>query len=157
MGFMSFLGRALFASIFILSAYQEFNEFGVDGGPAAKAFRPKYNIFTKHVSSTLGIKVPKVEIKHLIAAGIAMKGIGGTLFIMGSSAGASLLLLHLAFFTPILYDFYNYDVEKPQYTQLFNKFTQNLAVVGALIFFIAMKNSIPKRQRKKKVNKTKTI
>ncbi|XP_068645785.1 uncharacterized protein [Aristolochia californica] len=157
MGFMSFLGRALFASIFILSAYQEFNEFGLDGGPAAKAFRPKYRIFTKNVSSTLGVQLPKVEIKHLIAAGIAMKGIGSTLFIIGSSAGASLLLLHLVFVTPILYDFYNYDAEKQQYSQLINKFAQNLAIVGALIFFIAMKNSVPKRQPKKKVNKTKTV
>ncbi|KAG9441480.1 hypothetical protein H6P81_017334 [Aristolochia fimbriata] len=151
MGFMSFLGRALFASIFIISAYQEFNGFGVDGGYAAKVFGPKFNIFTKHVSSTLGVQVPKVEIKHLIAAGIAMKGIGGILFVIGSSVGASLLLLHLAIVTPILYDFYNYDAEKPLYNQLFNKFTQNLAIVGALIFFVAMKNAIPKRQPKKKI------
>ncbi|PWS21080.1 hypothetical protein DKP78_25470, partial [Enterococcus faecium] len=41
MGFVSFAGRVLFASVFLLSAYQEFSEFGADGGPAAKALRPK--------------------------------------------------------------------------------------------------------------------
>ncbi|KAM0945071.1 putative HR-like lesion-inducer [Dioscorea sansibarensis] len=150
MGFVSFAGRVLFASIFILSAYQEFNEFGVDGGPAAKAFRPKYNTFINHVTSHLGIKVPKIEIKHVIAATISLKGLGGLLFIFSSSFGASLLLLYLAFITPVVYDFYNYDIETTEFAQLFAKFTQNLALFGALLFFLGMKNSIPKRQAKKK-------
>ncbi|XP_058077995.1 uncharacterized protein LOC131226232 [Magnolia sinica] len=149
MGFTSFAGRVLFASIFILSAWQEFNEFGVDGGPAAKAFRPKYNRFTNHVTSHLGVQVPPIEIKQLVAASIAMKGIGGILFIFGSTFGAYLLILQLAFATPILYDFYNYDIEKPEFLQLFLKFTQSLALFGALLFFLGMKNSIPKRSKKK--------
>ncbi|OVA02439.1 HR-like lesion-inducer [Macleaya cordata] len=155
MGFTSFVGRVLFVSVFIVSAWQEFNEFGVDGGTAAKAFEPKYNVFTKHVTSYTGVEVPDVEIKHLVAAAIALKGIGGILFIFGSSFGAYLLLIHLAFTTPILYDFYNYDIEKPQCVQLFIKFTQNLALFGALLFFLGMKNSVPRRQPKKKAPKTK--
>ncbi|KAJ8639992.1 hypothetical protein MRB53_016686 [Persea americana] len=126
-----------------------FTEFGIDGGPAAKLLRPKYIRFTKHVTSYLGLQVPKLEIKHLVVAAIAMKGIGGILFIFGSSFGAYLLVLHLAFFSPILYDFYNYDVDKPEFLQLFVKFTQSLALFGALLFFLGMKNSIPKRSKKK--------
>nr|CAD1819000.1 unnamed protein product [Ananas comosus var. bracteatus] len=144
MGFVSFAGRVLFASVFLLSAYQEFSEFGVDGGPAAKALRPKFNLFVKHVSSHLGVAVPRIEMKHVIATTMALKGLGGLLFIFSSSFGAYLLVLYLAFITPIVYDFYNYDIERPEFVQLFIKFTQNLALFGALLFFLGMKNSIPK-------------
>jgi hypothetical protein len=33
---------------------------------------------------------------------------------------------------------------------------QDLALIGALLFFLGMKNSIPKRQAKKKAPKAKT-
>ncbi|KAJ6931288.1 hypothetical protein NC652_014702 [Populus alba x Populus x berolinensis] len=120
MAFTSFLGRVLFASVFILSAYQEFNEFGVDGGLAAKALKPKFGVFTSHVQSHAGIQVPEIEIKHLVSAAIFLKGTGGILFIIGSSLGAYLL---------------------------------NMALYGALLFFIGMKNSFPRRQHKKKIRK----
>ncbi|KAJ6681233.1 HR-LIKE LESION-INDUCING PROTEIN [Salix koriyanagi] len=150
MAFTSFLGRVLFASIFILSAYQEFNEFGVDGGPAAKALKPKFGVFTSHVQSHAGIQVPEIEIKHLVSAAIFLKGIGGILFIFGSSLGAYLLIIHQLIAIPILYDFYNYDNEEKEFNQLFLKFTQNMALYGALLFFVGMKNSFPRRLHKKK-------
>ncbi|KAJ8499627.1 hypothetical protein OPV22_010179 [Ensete ventricosum] len=155
MGFVSFAGRVLFASVFLLSAYQEFIEFGVDGGPAAKALKPKFNLFMRHASSRIGFEVPHVEMRQVIAGTTFLKGLGGLLFIFSNSFGAYLLLLYLAFITPVMYDFYNYDVEKSEFVQLFSKFIQNLALIGALLFFLGMKNSIPKRQ-KKKVSKTKT-
>ncbi|BBG92467.1 HR-like lesion-inducing protein-related protein [Prunus dulcis] len=101
-------------------------------------------------------QVSETQIQHLLAATIALKGIGGLLFILGSSLGAYLLLLHQAIATPILYDFYNYDPEKTEFNQLFLKFTQNLAFFGALLFFISMKASIPKRQLRKRAPKAKT-
>ncbi|XP_021752066.1 uncharacterized protein LOC110717627 [Chenopodium quinoa] len=157
MAFMSFVGRVLFVSVFILSVWQEFNDFGVDGGPAARALRPKFNAFSKHVLSHTGFKLPPVEMQHLIAASIALKGLGSLLFILGSSFGAYLLILHQVLATPILYDFYNYDADHKEFAQLFIKFTQNLALFGALLFFIGMKNSMPRRQVKKKVPKTKAM
>ncbi|XP_010262280.1 PREDICTED: uncharacterized protein LOC104600843 [Nelumbo nucifera] len=157
MGFISFIGRVLFASVFILSAWQEFNEFGVDGGPAAKALRPKFDVLTNHVTSNLGVQVPEIEIKHLVAGAVALKGIGGIFFIFGSCFGAYLLVIHQLLATPILYDFYNYHPDKKEFIQLFVKFTQNLALLGALFFFLGMKNSVPKRQPKKKAPKAKTV
>ncbi|KAH7522135.1 hypothetical protein FEM48_Zijuj07G0106100 [Ziziphus jujuba var. spinosa] len=143
-----------------------FNEFGTDGGPAAKALKPKFNVFSSHLSTQTGFKVPEVEIKYLVAAALALKGIGSLFFIFDSSLGAYLLLLHQAITIPILYDFYNYDVEKKEFAQLFPKFTQvsdreyafsNLALFGALLFYIGMKNSMPRRQlRKKPAPKSKT-
>ncbi|GMY06890.1 hypothetical protein FCV25MIE_02129 [Fagus crenata] len=157
MAFASFLGRVLFASVFILSAYQEFNDYGVDGGQASKALGPKFDVFTKRVQSHVAMQVPDIEVKHLAAAAVALKGVGGILFIFGSSLGAYLLLLHQLIATPILYDFYNYDSEEKEFAQLFIEFTQNMALFGALLFFVGMKNSIPRRQSKKKVPKMKMV
>ncbi|KAM7280212.1 hypothetical protein ACFE04_007346 [Oxalis oulophora] len=149
MGFATFVGRLLFTSVFILAAYQEFTEFGTDGGPAVKIWRPKYNIFEKFVSSQTGTQLPPIDIKMLVAFMISLKGLGSLLFIFGSSLGAILLLLHQLIATPMLYDFYNYEADKKEFNQLFIKFTQNLALFGALLYFIGMKNSIPKRLRKR--------
>ncbi|CAN1279596.1 hypothetical protein LINPERPRIM_LOCUS17077 [Linum perenne] len=184
MAFASFIGRVFFASIFILSAWQEFNDYGTDGGVAAKSLAPKLHVFSKHVAAHTGFndygtdggvaakslapklhvfskhvaahtgfEIPEVEIKAAVAAAIGMKGVGSLLFIFGSSLGAYLLLLHQAIFIPILYDFYNYDPNTKEFNQLFIKFTQSLALFGALLFFVGMKNSIPRRQLKKKTHK----
>ncbi|GJN36876.1 hypothetical protein PR202_gb25811 [Eleusine coracana subsp. coracana] len=219
MGFISFVGRVLFASLFLLSAYQEyapssssslrspcpltragvfiasiystislaggglsdlaltiqvlavwiqsfvlrwgevsarFIEFGNDGGPAAKALKPKFNLFVKQVSKNTGLMLPHIDIKTVIAATMFLKGFGGLLFILSSSFGAILLLIYLVFITPIVYDFYNYEMESTQFVQLFFKFSQNLAFIGALLFFLGMKNSIPRRRSKGRTTKTKT-
>ncbi|XP_057771354.1 uncharacterized protein LOC130991263 [Salvia miltiorrhiza] len=156
MAFISFIGRLLFVSLFVLSAYQEFTEFGVDGGPAAKSLRLKYDVFSNHVTTQTGIQIPHVDMKHLILGAIIMKSIGSLLFVFDSTFGAVILLLHQAIATPILFDFYNYEPDKKEFNQLFVKFTQGLALLGALLFFIGMKNSLPRRSPKKKATKAKT-
>ncbi|CAH1431829.1 unnamed protein product [Lactuca virosa] len=155
MGFILFAGRLLFASLFILSAYQLYHEYGTDGGPAVKVLEPKLDVFTKLIASKAGIQIPEIDTKHVVSAVIVLKGFGGVGFIFGSYAGAILLVLHQLVFTPILYDFYNYDVEDAEFGQLFTKFTQNMALLGALLYFIGMKHSISLRQQRK-VPKTKT-
>ncbi|XP_050220569.1 uncharacterized protein LOC126670786 [Mercurialis annua] len=155
MGFFSFLGRVLFASLFILSAWQMFNEFGEDGGPAAKELIPKLAIVKKHLSSTLGIGMPDIDPRHLVAVILSLKGLGGFLFVFGTPFGAYLLLVHLAVSSPLLYDFYNYDKDEPEFSTLLHQFLQSVALFGALLFFIGMKNLIPRRQIKKKALKAK--
>ncbi|KAL8143975.1 hypothetical protein V2J09_017007 [Rumex salicifolius] len=158
MAFLSFFGRVLFVSVFILSAWQEYNDFGEDGGAAAVALTPKFDAFSKHVVAQTGVRLPPIEIKHLVATAVVLKGLGSLLFIFGSTFGALLLVLQQAITLPILYDFYNYDADSKEFAQLFIKFTQNLALVGALLFFIGMKNSLPRRQPKRKISpKAKTI
>ncbi|KAJ8549032.1 hypothetical protein K7X08_032739 [Anisodus acutangulus] len=158
MALLSFVGRLLFVSVFVISAYQEFSEFGVDGGSAAKALKPKFDILSKHVATHTGFQVPHVEMKHLVLGALIMKGLGSILFVFGSSLGAVILVLHQAVATPVLYDFYNYDVDKKEFAQLFIKFAQSLALLGALLFFIGMKNSMLKRSPlKKKAHKIKIV
>ncbi|KAJ6431281.1 hypothetical protein OIU84_018716 [Salix udensis] len=74
MAVVAFVGRVLFVSVFILSAWQEFNGFGTDGGPAAHLLVPKFNVFSKHVSSQTGFQVPHFEMKHAVAAAMSVKG-----------------------------------------------------------------------------------
>ncbi|XP_078440611.1 uncharacterized protein LOC144710662 [Wolffia australiana] len=155
MGFLAFVGRVLFASVFLLSAVQEFSEFGTDGGHAAKVFKPKLDVLSNHLHAHSGIVVPGIEIKNVIAFTLALKGLGSLLFIFGSSLGASLLVLYLAIITPILNDFYNH-LDKPEFGQLFIKFTQNLALFGALLFFLGMKESPVRKAGKKKATKVKS-
>ena len=89
-----------------------------------------------------------------LAAAISLKAIGSILFVLGSTFGAYVLFFHQFVFVPILYDFYNYDSDTKEFNQLFMKFIQNLALAGAMLFFIGMKNSIPRRQLKKKAPKS---
>ncbi|KAL1832418.1 hypothetical protein ACET3Z_002069 [Daucus carota] len=157
MAFLSFFGRVLFVSVFMLSAWQEYQDYGVDGGAAAKSLGPKFDTVTKHFTTQTGLQVPDFEIKFAVAAAIGLKTLGGIFFILGSNIGALLLLLHQAIIPTIVYDFYNYDIDTAEFAQLFVKFTQNLALAGALLFFIGMKNSLPRRTLKKKsVVKAKT-
>ncbi|KAD4178164.1 hypothetical protein R6Q59_021712 [Mikania micrantha] len=157
MAFLSFVGRLLFVSVFVFSAWQEFNDFGVDGGSAAKALTPKFKVLSKHFTTHTGLHVPEIEIKFLIAGAIALKALGSFLFVLGSTIGATLLILHQLIATPILYDFYNYDIEKKEFVRLFIKFTQSLALLGGLLFFVGMKNSTSRRSSTtKKAAKTKT-
>ncbi|XP_071696431.1 uncharacterized protein [Rutidosis leptorrhynchoides] len=156
MALMTSFGRLLFVLVFVLSAWQEFSEFGVDGGPAAKTIVPKFDMFSKHVTTHTGFQVPEFEIKLLVAGAIALKGIGSLLFILDSSIGAYLLFLHQLIATPILYDFYNYDYDnEKEFSQLFIEFTQNLALLGGLMFYIGMKSTPRRSVKKKKTLKSK--
>ncbi|KAL8515729.1 hypothetical protein ACS0TY_014420 [Phlomoides rotata] len=155
MGFFSFLGRLLFASIFILSAWQMFNDFGEDGGPAAKEWAPKLARVKKFIDGIIGKTNLHIDAKTFVAACIFLKGLGGLLFVLGSSFGAYLLIYYLILTTPLLYDFYNYTAGKPQFFRLLNEFLQYAALCGALLFFLGMKNSLSRKQPKKKTPKPK--
>ncbi|KAL2621441.1 hypothetical protein R1flu_001646 [Riccia fluitans] len=156
MGFLSFAGRVLFAAIFILAAWQKVNDFGEDGGGAMKMLNPKFATFKSHVHNTLGFDLPEVQTKLLLMIAIGLEGIGGILFIFGSSLGAYMLLIFLAAVTPIMHDFYNYDFSSSDYVLHFMQFLKNLSLFGALLFFLGMKNYTLKRLNRTKSIKTKS-
>ena len=41
-----------------------FNEFGVDGGPAAKELIPKLDLAKKHISSQFHVNLPDIEVRY---------------------------------------------------------------------------------------------
>ncbi|KAG5560317.1 hypothetical protein RHGRI_003570 [Rhododendron griersonianum] len=106
-----------------MSSSNRFDEFGTDGGPAAKELSPKLAVVQRFLTSKLGEGVPKIDVTYFVAASMVLKGLGGALFVFGSSLGAYLLCI---------------------------------AYFGALLYFLGMKNSITKKQLKKKTQKTKT-
>ncbi|XP_031737827.1 uncharacterized protein LOC101212763 isoform X1 [Cucumis sativus] len=132
MGFFSALGRLLFASFFILSACQMFNN---NGGPAAVELSSK--------------------VRHVVGLSLSLKGIGALLFVLGSRVGAYLLLLYLAIITPVLFDFFNLSLLKPTFGIMLSDFLEHIALFGALLFFIGMKGTSPKKHSKKKTQKQK--
>ncbi|XP_042062453.1 uncharacterized protein LOC121806470 [Salvia splendens] len=155
MGFFSFLGRVLFASIFILSAWQMFNEFGDDGGPAAEQWAPKLGLVKKYIDGIIGKNNFHIDARTFVAASIFLNGFGGLLFVLGSSFGAYLLMYYLILTAPLMYDFYNYEAGKPEFFRVLCEFLQCAALVGALLFFLGMKNSITRKQPKRKITKSK--
>lgn len=125
MGFMSFMGRVTFSAIFILAAWQKIQDFGQDGGEALRAMDPKFSLFLKNVNEALNLHLTLpsgVETKHLLMVAIALEGLGGILFTLGSTLGAYLLLIFLAAVTPVMHDFYNYDIATGDYLHQFNSF-----------------------------------
>ncbi|XP_055832352.1 uncharacterized protein LOC129901247 [Solanum dulcamara] len=157
MGFLSFLGRVLFASVFILSAWQMFNEFGEDGGPAAKELAPKVAGLQDFLESKMGAGAPKIDVRHVVAAFMVLKGLGGLLLVFGSFTGAVLLMCYLIMATPLLHDdISHFNLGEPQYLIALQEFLQCVAFLGALLFFVGMKNSINRRLPKKKTHKPKT-
>lgn len=113
-----------------------------------KAMEPKISILKSHMAS-LGVSVPEFQLKNLLMLGIAFEGLGGILFLFGSSLGAYLLLIFLAVVTPIMHDFYNYDIDSREYVTEFIQFLKNLSLFGALVFFLGMKNYAAKKSRTK--------
>lgn len=150
MGFTCFAGRLLFAAIFIFAAWHKVEDFGSDGGSALKAMEPKLALFKSHVVAALGVDLPKVEAKYLLMTAIGLEAVGGILFTFGSSLGAYLLLIFLASVTPIMHDFYNYDLASSDYAREFIQFLKNLSMFGALVFFLGMKNFAYKQSKKVK-------
>eukprot|EP00250_Pteridium_aquilinum_P002765 c12977_g1_i1 orf=141-608(+) len=150
MGFTSFVGRVLFSAIFIFAAWHKIMDFGQDGGSALKAMRPKIDLLKNHLTS-FGVTPPEVELKYLLMAAIALEGLGGILFTLGTSVGAYLLIIFLAAVTPIMHDFYNYDISSHEYVAEFTQFLKNLSLFGGLLFFLGMKNYAAKKSKKKVV------
>ena len=44
-----------------------FNDFGTDGGPAAKELAPKLAFVQKFLNSKLGEGSPKIDVRHLFS------------------------------------------------------------------------------------------
>ncbi|CAN1156878.1 hypothetical protein LINPERPRIM_LOCUS27989 [Linum perenne] len=104
----------------MLTTLIRFNEFGDDGGPAAQELMSKLFMVKKHLAATLAIKMPDIDLFYLVVN------------------------------SPILYDFYNYQHGEIEHLILLDEFLQSVALFGALLFFVGMKNLIPRRQMKKK-------
>lgn len=56
---IAFLGRVLFAFLFISSGFQKLASFNFsDGGPVMSAMAPKMNNFLSSIDTSFGVKLP---------------------------------------------------------------------------------------------------
>ncbi|KAL1808532.1 hypothetical protein ACET3Z_025522 [Daucus carota] len=157
MGFLSFFGRLLFASFFILSAWQMYNEFGDNGGPAAKVFAPMVSDFQRLVKSKLDIS-PTISDKDIVLFSLLSNGIGGLLFIFGSRIGAYLLMYNRVLAIASIWHgyYFNKGITKSDLEAIQADFLLNFALFGALMYFIGMKNLILSKQTRRKLVRPKT-
>ncbi|KAF8098693.1 hypothetical protein N665_0260s0003 [Sinapis alba] len=132
---IALFGRTAFALVFIISAIQDYaDHFGGGGGPLEKTVGPAVNVMTKYGSKVLtfytGMQVVAFDVRLLEFSLITAKGTAALWFIFGQSMPAYFLLATQMLSTVI-----------PFPTNL-NDFTQNLTLVGALLYYIGLKHSI---------------
>ncbi|GAB4850964.1 hypothetical protein Ancab_030260 [Ancistrocladus abbreviatus] len=101
--------------IVMLSKPCWFNDFGVDGGPAAKELIPRFTAVQKHLTSNLGFRLPDIDVDQVERSPLIL-----TYIVLL----AQVKLLHLAFSTPVPCDFCKYDMSQPEFFRLLNVFVQ---------------------------------
>jgi putative oxidoreductase len=111
-------GRILITAIFLISGYHKITGFAAVSGMMAK----------------MGMPMP-----DLLLAGAIVFEIGGALMVLlGWNACWGALLL-IAFTVPATLVFHNFwAVDAAQYQNQFNHFMKNAAIVGGLLYIMAM-------------------
>jgi hypothetical protein len=139
---MAFFGRMAFAFVFFISAVQDYADHYGDGGPIEKTIGPAVNLLTRFGSKILtfytGMQVVAFDVKLLEFSLISAKATGALWFIFGQSIPAYFLLVTQILSTVI-----------PFPTNL-NDFTQNLTLIGALLYYIGLKHNIDTLYEEKK-------
>lgn len=111
-------GRILITAIFLVSGYHKIIGFAAVSGMMAKA----------------GMPMPDL----LLAGAIACEIGGGLMVLLGWNASWGALLL-IIFTVPATLIFHNFwAVDAAQYQNQFNHFMKNLAILGGLIYIMAM-------------------
>eukprot|EP00898_Chlorokybus_atmophyticus_P008617 jgi/Chlat1/8757/Chrsp9S08564 len=132
MALTAFVGRVLFSAIFVISGLMKLSLYDAkSGGPVVQAMIPKLETFSQHFG---GIPIP--EVKYLLLIAIFLELVGGLLFIFGSSVGAYFLILFTIGVTPVMHNFWDFEKDTPEQQAEINNFMKNLALVGALLFFL---------------------
>jgi len=112
------VGRILITAIFLISGYHKITGFAAVSGMMAK----------------MGMPMPDL----LLAGAIAFEIGGALMVLLGWHACLGALLL-IAFTVPATLIFHNFWAgDAAQYQNQFNHFMKNLAMVGALLYVMAM-------------------
>ncbi|RID79975.1 hypothetical protein BRARA_A02674 [Brassica rapa] len=141
---IAFFGRMAFALVFIISAVQDYaDHFGGGGGPLEKTVGPLVNVMTKYGSKVLtfysGMQVVAFDVRLLEFSLITAKGTAALWFIFGQSIPAYFLGLGIRGPNRLATQILSTIIRFP--TNL-NDFTQNLTLIGALLYYIGLKHDI---------------
>ncbi|VYS58333.1 unnamed protein product [Arabidopsis thaliana] len=133
---IAFFGRMAFSFVFFITAIQDYADHygGGAGGPLEKTMGPAVNMLSKYGSKALtfyfGMQVVAFDVRLIEFALISAKATAALWFIFGQSIPAYFLLATQIFSTVI-----------PFPTNL-NDFTQNLTLIGALLYYIGLKHTV---------------
>jgi uncharacterized membrane protein YphA (DoxX/SURF4 family) len=139
---LAFVGRVLFAFLFISSGFQKLTSYNLqDGGPVMASMSPRMDTFLKHVQHYTGFDVPlhKEHYVFMLGAAIFLELAGACAFIINSSIGAVFLILFMVAVTPVMHAFWEEkEGSQAQLNEMIN-FFKNLSILGALLFYLGQK------------------
>jgi uncharacterized membrane protein YphA (DoxX/SURF4 family) len=154
------IGRVMFAFVFLASAMEKWNDLraGADA-EVLRAVSPAIRIAKATVAENVGFNLcamlPNDE--FLVKCATLIEGLGAALFACGFALGAKLLILFTCAVTPVMHPFWRHLDE----ASLGNDavlgvemimFFKNVALVGALVYYLGMRNELSEaRERVKKL------
>eukprot|EP01024_Parvocaulis_polyphysoides_P073800 TRINITY_DN9520_c0_g4_i1.p2 TRINITY_DN9520_c0_g4~~TRINITY_DN9520_c0_g4_i1.p2 ORF type:complete len:168 (-),score=9.10 TRINITY_DN9520_c0_g4_i1:247-750(-) len=145
---VSFLGRACFALIFIMSGFQKLQTFEMSsGGPVMDVMKPKMDLLFDKIQTQANFKIQDQHLalirdnyKWMLLVAALMETVGGVLFIFDLSVGAYLLLIFTVVVTPIIHNFYDLPPSYEQMLEMVN-FFKNVTIIGGLLIYLGLKGS----------------
>ncbi len=134
-----FLGRVLYAFMFISSGLAKLQGFYENSTKLAAMLEPRLNTALRHLAtllSTEAFKVSKQNTELLLYITVFLELFGGVCFIFFPKAGSFLLMLYLLTVTPIMHDFYNQAPGSQAHVAEMIHFLKNLALLGSLFMVL---------------------
>jgi uncharacterized membrane protein YphA (DoxX/SURF4 family) len=149
-----FLGRVLFAFLFISSGLSKMQGFYDNSTKLISMLQPRISQAVVQVWSLLHVdmKAPTITpfvTTYALYAAIFLELVGGVCFIFFPRAGSGLLGLYLISITPIMHDFYNHAPGSQAYVAEMIHFLKNLALLGTLIMVMGQQhlNNVGKKMK----------
>ena len=110
---LRFLGRCLFAFLFISSGLSKLQGFYDNSSKLVSMLQPRITQAIEKTMMTLHLDLDKPEVTPAIAtyalyAILFLELVGGVSFMFFPRAGSGLLSLYLVLVTPVMHDFYNH-------------------------------------------------
>ena len=145
MALTAFVGRCMFAFVFMASALNKLQTF-IDGGEELSAalgmLSPRLDAARDAFASKTGIHLRFLPLGdvHLLAAATFLEGAGAALLILDVTLGAKMLMLFVMLVTPVMHPFWTHeDRSSAAYAVDMIAFFKNVALCGALLTYVAMK------------------
>lgn len=152
MAYMDWLGRILFASIFLTSGFMKLSNYEAGtGGPAMPDVATKLDSAIKTITSNvsnLNFTYRDVQpyYQELYLFAILLEIGGAVAFIAGFDIGAYALIAFIVPATFVMHDFWNSAESDTASPDTIN-FMKNVVIVGALLMILSLKAQLRRRRR----------
>lgn len=135
----------MFAFVFLASAVNKLQTFTDGGENAASALEmvaPRLHAAKAVFASKTGfdLNLLPVHDSHLLAAATFLEGVGAVLLVFDVALGAKMLMFFVMIVTPVMHPFWTHkDQSSTAFSVDMIAFFKNVALCGAMLFYIAMK------------------